>query len=383
MSADLTNRIEELGTKDGTDLISKRRRPRKLSREAAAAAAPGTPRNQSAGGVALPVDEPTEPPRPTPTGQPTSKGGPATATKSSSKAALAAEASRPTSTARPTSKDAPTIEAPQRTSTARPLSGTVPAAPPAEAEAPSSNAPRRKPKKLAKTPLDTAKPASQPITPTTNDTPDKALPLDTEVETIKGRVQNLESQVDKLYERTKAANAKSPRRRGKRSKSTENVQQDGELQTLERELVAAQKELVALGVDPEKVSVTAPSAPPPRPAVVELPRSAVVEEIEEIDVDDVEEIPRSNEPEPAKEDDGRAVTLSGSYKVKLPPYLSMEDVKAIQDGVTSAGNIAKKYASKKIPSTQAQPVNGRYTYETRGSIGLHSPILHSFHTIIL
>ncbi|KAK3044091.1 hypothetical protein LTS18_002206, partial [Coniosporium uncinatum] len=159
MSADLTNRIEELGTKDGTDLISKRRRPRKLNREAAAAA-PGTLRNESAGGVALPVDEPTEPPRPTPTGQPTSKGGPATANKSSSsKAALAAEAPRPTSTARPTSKDASTIEAPQRTSTARPLSGTAPAAPPAEAEAPSSNTPRRKPKKLAKTPLDTAKPA--------------------------------------------------------------------------------------------------------------------------------------------------------------------------------------------------------------------------------
>jgi len=121
------------------------------------------------------------------------------------------------------------------------------------------------------------------------------------------------------------------------------------LRKLEYELVAAQKELVALGIDPEKVSVSAPAVPP---------GPAVVEEIEEIDADDVEEVPRSNEPEAAKEDDGRAVTLSGSYKVKLPPYLSMDDVKAIQDGVTSAGNIAKKYASKRVSSGQAQPTNG-------------------------
>jgi hypothetical protein len=155
--------------------------------------------------------------------------------------------------------------------------------------------------------------------------------LNQEVEALKSKVNQLEGQVEELYNRAGSANlaaTKSPRRRG-RGRGPPPPESLEELQKLEVELAETQRELAALRLKREAVGTGTPSQRPGG-----LSRRASVD-------DDVEEIPRISGPGVESASQGKSVTLTGSYRIPLPSSVSMEDVKSIQSGINSANNIAK------------------------------------------
>lgn len=223
-------------------------------------------------------------------------------------------------------------------------SPTSTSAPQAPADS-TNNSRRRRPRKL-----------NRPAATTTGATAEAGVPaavpaLNNEISALKSRMRDLESQVHTLYQlsastqddpspatvTTTASTSvndtqnphRSPRRRG-RPRGAQTAQTKAELARLEAELQAAQTQLTRLKSSqqrPRKLDVTNPSS------------SAAAAEP---DADIVEEIPRTADP--TVEDaagNGRAVTLSGSYRIPLPSAVSVEDVQAIQRGVRSAGDVAR------------------------------------------
>ena len=163
-----------------------------------------------------------------------------------------------------------------------------------------------------------------------------------ELEALKSRVRGLEAKVEELY---KTSPGRSPRRRGKGRKGSNQTQpadptpanaadaaDEAELQRLEGELASARQDLA-----------TASRPLRRRPA-----RTAS-------GGDDVEEVPRLNGPAVERDKDGKAVTLSGSYRIPLPASVSMSDVRNIQSGIASAHAVARGFLDARRADAPRSP----------------------------
>ena len=168
-----------------------------------------------------------------------------------------------------------------------------------------------------------------------------------ELEALKSRVRGLEAKVEELY---KTSPGRSPRRRGKGRKGSNQAQpadptpanaadtaaaeaaNEAELQRLEGELASARQDLA-----------TASRPSRQRPA-----RTAS-------GGDDVEEVPRLNGPAVEGDKDGKAVTLSGSYRIPLPASVSMSDVRNIQSGIASAHAVARGFLDARRADAPRSP----------------------------
>lgn len=184
-------------------------------------------------------------------------------------------------------------------------------------------------------------------------------PINTEIEALKERVRGLESQVQELYLRPPQPPGRSPRRRGKgrRGGQATPEEQSEQLVRLQEELLVAQNELATL----RSRAASSNGSPYPQRGVptnqrrngnVTNSRRARPAQTQDTD-DEVEEIRRTSVPGVVGASEGpqRAVSLSGNYKIRLPENLNINDVRAIQDGVTSVGNIARTIAAKRGPKT--------------------------------
>jgi len=69
----------------------------------------------------------------------------------------------------------------------------------------------------------------------------------------------------------------------------------------------------------------------------------------------VEEIPRSNGPAVEGNKEGKAVTLSGSYRIPLPASVSMSDVRNIQSGIASAHAVARGFLDARRADAPQRP----------------------------
>lgn len=168
-----------------------------------------------------------------------------------------------------------------------------------------------------------------------------------ELEALKSRVRGLEAKVEELY---KTSPGRSPRRRGKGRKGSNQAQpadpapanaadaataeaaNEAELQRLEGELASARQDLA-----------TASRPSRQRPA-----RTAS-------GGDDVEEVPRLNGPAVEGDKDGKAVTLRGSYRIPLPASVSMSDVRNIQSGIASAHAVARGFLDARRADAPRSP----------------------------
>lgn len=177
---------------------------------------------------------------------------------------------------------------------------------------------KRKPRKLQRAP------ASQPQPGSVRST-DTQL-LNTEIETLKGRIRGLELQVEELYNHAtpppapapapapSSATPKQPRRRGRGRNGPVPPRSAAELERLEAQLAASEKELAGL-----------------------RSRAAGKQTVD----DDVEEVPRTDSTGDDLQGQQRQVTLAGSYRIPLPATVSMDDVRTIQSGINSANNVVK------------------------------------------
>jgi hypothetical protein len=171
--------------------------------------------------------------------------------------------------------------------------------------------------------------------------------INVEVQALKSKVIQIEAQVQQILQRPAQAPPKPPRRRQRHQKPQEDTPeesvpqpepepepQNGELERLQAELETARAELANLRVRNDNAK---------RPSVT---RSSSQE-----DEDEVEEIPRLHGPGvervPRPRPLGRAVTLSGSYRIPLPATVSDEDLKAIQKGISSAQNLARGFLDER------------------------------------
>ncbi|KAF2490092.1 hypothetical protein BU16DRAFT_553284 [Lophium mytilinum] len=222
----------------------------------------------------------------------------------------------------------------------------LPATKPTDPKSTDATAPtrRRKPRKLNKDPL--------PTDPSTASPKPEEAAVGTELEALKSRVRGLEAKVEELYTTGKAGNGKSPRRRGKGRKASTGIDkaaepepdtnepdtnepETAELERLESELALARLDLATLS--------TSTRAPRPRPT------ASRVQSQEE----DIEDIPRGNipsasdpRPQPARSTSSandRSVTLTGSYRIPLPPSVNIDDVRTIQSGIGAAQNVARSF----------------------------------------
>ncbi|KAF1816777.1 hypothetical protein P152DRAFT_444972 [Eremomyces bilateralis CBS 781.70] len=209
----------------------------------------------------------------------------------------------------------------------------------------------------------------------TNASTDGGVPLSSEVEALKSRVREIEEQVRELYSRPAAA-PKLPRRRGRAKKgvgqdgqrgtggtegdSDTPVTREEELSRLNQVLLEARRELRHHGAGSDDVrSARSSRNNSPRPVVTGTRGRKWCEPV--IDEEEVEEIPRAEKPGDPSAQRDRSVTLSGTYQVRLPSNLSMDDVRAIQNGVTSAGNIARSLAEANARAKATEQAAPRIT----------------------
>ncbi|KAF1971069.1 hypothetical protein BU23DRAFT_556347 [Bimuria novae-zelandiae CBS 107.79] len=228
------------------------------------------------------------------------------------------------------------------------------------------NRQRRRPRKLNRD-------APTDDTPSVNaTTAPPTVPPTVELEALKSRVRGLEAKVEELYQSTEGHN-RSPRRRGK-GRKTSSVQSIPTLSTTtaspeeeeaDEELVRAEEELESARHDLEIYQ--------PRSARPKGKRSTSG------GTEPIEEVPR-DPAEPLYDNEGRQVTLTGSYRIPLPSTLNMNDVKTIQSGVSAAQNVARSFLEQRRanqatkvsagPSTAAQSEKRAAPKPSRQTSGL-------------
>ena len=213
------------------------------------------------------------------------------------------------------------------------------------ADATGPNRQRRRPRKLNRdAPTDDAPSASMTTaSAAAASTPAQAA----ELEALKARVRGLEAKVEELYSSAEVRN-RSPRRRGKgrKTSSTRSIpslksltsdaaeQEKGEgEEEADEELVRAEEELASARRDLEVFQPHGRS----RPQAKRATSSAS---------DGVEEVPRAADEE-LYDDQGRQVTLTGSYRIPLPKSLDLKDVKTIQSGVSAAQKVAGAFLEQR------------------------------------
>ena len=202
---------------------------------------------------------------------------------------------------------------------------------------------RRRPRKLNRdganalsAPAAATGPASgAPEPPVDQKKAGKAPSSNAELEALKSRVRGLEAKVEELYKAGATAKGpgsnRSPRRRGKGKKGAsrqssaargegaggpevaENLdEEEGDIERLEADLAVARRHLASYGAEDE----------------------------------DVEEIARDAPGVQAKSAD-RKVTLTGNYRIPLPTSVNVDDVRSIQSGIASAGNVARSFLEQR------------------------------------
>ncbi|KAJ4356560.1 uncharacterized protein N0V89_004594 [Didymosphaeria variabile] len=193
------------------------------------------------------------------------------------------------------------------------------------------NRQRRRPRKLNRdTPANDAPSAATgaPITPAPT----------TEIEALKSRVRGLEAKVEELYQSSEGR-TRSPRRRGKGRKNSSaqsvptvnTVSAEVEEEEADEELIRAEEELESARQELE----------------IYQPRNRMRgKRSTSGDIDYIEEIPREGAEEMI-DNEGRQVTLTGSYRIPLPAKLDMKDVKTIQSGVSAAQNVARSFLEQR------------------------------------
>lgn len=243
-------------------------------------------------------------------------------------------------------------------SIAKPAAATSPevqgkdaATTPTAATSTGPNRQRRRPRKLNRNvPTDDAPSAAMP----TSATPAPS----TELEALKHRVRGLEAKVEELYHSSEGRN-RSPRRRGKARKnsSTQSVPTinngpaAGEEEEADEELVRVEEELESARRDLEVYE------PRSRPKGKRTSTG---------DTEYIEEIPRGDGEE-ILNNEGRQVTLTGSYRIPLPAKLDMKDVKTIQSGVSAAQNVARSFLEQRRAAranSSHQPAQGPASTKT-------------------
>jgi len=173
-----------------------------------------------------------------------------------------------------------------------------------------------------------------------------------EMKALKSKVMEIEAQVQEILLRPASQGpTKSARRRSRRQKSSSAENQSGaaqdekederalaadsgtanELQDLQGQLQDAHEELLVLKERDKKRGTT----------------SAAPASLSDESEDEVEDIPRSHDPALAQQHRprplGRAVTLSGSYRIPIPVNVSDADFDAISRGIKSAQSIARSF----------------------------------------
>jgi hypothetical protein len=217
---------------------------------------------------------------------------------------------------------------------------------------------KRRPRKLAgNTKEDNAAASTQAATQNSERMGPKHGTIAVEVEALKSKVKEIEAQVQEILLRPAAqqASTKSARRRARHQKALASnpieIEQDAgisdhdaissgahaELGRLQKELQQAQDELSSL-------KATKSSSP----------KSEYVSHDEE----DVEDIPRLHgpglemlRPRPL----GRAITLSGSYRIPIPVDVSDADFDAISKGIRSAQNVARSFIESENTQRREMP----------------------------
>lgn len=258
---------------------------------------------------------------------------------------------------------------------------TIPEAAEEDAEAPKQ---RRRPRKLNRPPKSAQKAPEPDTVPAAEGAPPVSpTPINTELETLKGKVGELERQVEELYQKLSSANLKSPRRRGRGRRASGQAatpaeeKDEKEILDLQKQIADAEFELASIKGE-ETLSLlqdklqernqrqTGESKPKSKPQKLPpLPpnanrargRPAAVRRAYS-DEEAIEEIPRAGGPNvgAVPDSNGKVVTLSGSYRVPLPDGVTMEDVKKIQSGLSSASALARNLGQAYRASRPAQPV---------------------------
>jgi hypothetical protein len=210
---------------------------------------------------------------------------------------------------------------------------------------------RRKPRKLNRDPVPLAQGKS-----TSSADAQYTASLNSEIETLKNRIRDLEVQVEELYQKASAnLQPKQPRRRG-RGRGPPPPGSPEELVKLENELAASQDELAELrrkaGEANAEKSSQRPGGATKRPSTED---------------DFIEEIPRTTGPAAEADALQRQVTLTGNYRIPLPSNVSLDDVRSIQSGINSVSNVAKNLMEAHRSQRAAQPpsTNGMNFFETR------------------
>ncbi|KAF2841161.1 hypothetical protein M501DRAFT_1013973 [Patellaria atrata CBS 101060] len=219
---------------------------------------------------------------------------------------------------------------------------------------------RRRPRKLKINRL-IDPPANSSVEKSSDNFPTPTPALGTEIEVLKEKLQQVEGQVEDLYRRLSAASLKSPRRRGRKKKLNDQGEpQDPE--SLAKDIEAAQLELETLLIaeaersrtcSPHTASVRAKGIPEPSPD------------------EEIEEIVRNDDLGTASDSAGnvRGLTLSGSYRLPLPTNVSMEHVRAIQNGISSANAVARGILDARRANPQEQKYESSHSMQTSGPSG--------------
>jgi hypothetical protein len=191
----------------------------------------------------------------------------------------------------------------------------------------------------------------------------KDVTISAEVEALKSKVKEIEAQLQEILLRptapqgpTKSARRRARQQKGQPTTSGDVEQEDStialskeqiDLHRLQEELQEAQGELSSLKAKKSSAS----EADDPRR-----------------DEEDIEDIPRLQgpglevtRPRPL----GRAVTLSGSYRIPVPVGVSDADLNAISKGISSAQNIARSFidsdATRRKDRPAPEPSSGSWS----------------------
>jgi hypothetical protein len=178
---------------------------------------------------------------------------------------------------------------------------------------------RRRPRKLNRATSDTDQATSQPV----------GHKVEGEIVALKRRVGEVEAQVYAIRSTSSAPERKGVRRRGRGRRESGNE-------------------------DAERVTETEAGAQPKIEKKITTETGKLVDDVEE---DEIEEIVRER-PEPRSERERRGVTVVGSYRIPLPVGVSERDVQAVQRGLSSVSNIARRVMAEAKSSEGSGTVTG-------------------------
>ncbi len=229
---------------------------------------------------------------------------------------------------------------------------------------------RRRPRKLNQPPksLPSGAEVKDSSSQSAVQTPTAEPSLQREISSLESRVQSLEGQVSELYQRPRPSStgSRSSRRRGRGGGKAQNAANDSANNGDPQNTPAPEANVVQTRQRPKAIRAGSDSRISYESTITVRETSATPVD----EADEEEEVPRVHSPtvETRGADAQRALTLSGNYKIPLPSGISLDDVRNIQSGISSANSLARTLLeSRRAASAQAQgqrarsgSVNGRH-----------------------